>query len=88
MDNVETILIAVKEMLDYGDNDEADSNLKRYIKSIIDYMKKAGVPDKSIMTEDSFDVIALAVEDLKTNKVLSDYVRSRITQLSMVSTNE
>lgn len=86
--DVSEILKEVKLMLNYGDNDEADNNLTRFIKAIIDYAKKAGVPEAVITSETSLDVIALGVEDLKTTKMLSDFVKSRITQLSMVTVDE
>ena len=82
--NETQILEQVKIMLNYGENDEIDGNLTLYIKGIISYMKKAGVPEDKILEEDSLDVIALGVEDMKTTKELSPYVKSRITQLSMV----
>lgn len=78
------ILEKVKTMLNYGENDEVNPNVTLYIKGIISYMKKAGVPEATIFEEESLDVIALGVEDMKTTKELSPYVKSRITQLSMV----
>ena len=84
---INDILTEVKLMLNYGENDESDKNLTRYINGVIDYAVKAGVPKDVIMSESSLDVIALGVDDLKTTKVLSDFVKSRITQLSMVSSD-
>lgn len=74
----EELLIQVKELLDYGENDLDDTKLNILIDDAKDYLRMNEVDEQLINSEKVVNIIAHYV-----NEGISPFVEQKVTQLRM-----
>lgn len=78
------LLVQVKSLLDYGENEYADTKLKLLINGVKQTLLGSGVSEKVVNSVSAVEVIAYMVDDIQRKVGMSDYVQQKITQLRMV----
>lgn len=78
------LLVQVKSLLDYGENEYADTKLNLLINGVKQTLLGSGVSEKVVNSVSAVEVIAYMVDDIQRKVGMSDYVQQKITQLRMV----
>lgn len=78
------LLVKVKELNNYGENDFDDGKITSLIIDAKNYLLGAGVSEKLVNSQYAVTVIACYVDDISYNRPLRDYIGQRITQLRMM----
>ena len=78
------LLVQVKALLDYGENEYADTKLKLLINGVKQTLLASGVSEQVVSSVSAVEVIAYMVDDIQRKVGMSDYVQQKIAQLRMV----
>ena len=78
------LLIMVKELLDYGDNDFDDNKLRLRIEGAKQFLLMCDVPEVVVNSKASVEVIASYVNDRDLYNDLTDFTLKKVIQLRMV----
>lgn len=77
------LLVRVKSLNDYGENDYADDKLTEAIIWAKGYLKRAGLKDEVINSDECVGIIAHMVDDYNKRRGISQFVRDSIAQIIM-----
>lgn len=79
----EELLVQVRELNDYGENDLDDPKLKALIVDAKNYLRINEVDELLVNSVSAVNVIAYYVDDMMRKVGISNYVEQRIGQLRM-----
>lgn len=75
------LLRKVKDAMSIGANNHLDDTLKVYMQACKVYMKKAGVSDATLASDDCVPVIAIGTKNLYKDGVFSEFFYQSVIQL-------